>query len=186
MRLHDIACCESSCGRERHARCRPLKAMLGSVYVRSSVVGRSVAVLHTSRPIVDAAHDLGLSEVDLHPARALLKHAEASSTSLRPLYDWSDGVEDGISAFTRRMYGADSVSYTHKARRDPRRSKSRVMSGHPRRKPAEWIAAESGRIVELSSFARACAILVAVSRPQSGAKCRSEASSRNGRRGGCT
>lgn len=167
------------------AEMRCISAMLGQrAASRLDRTGVEIARAATSRPVVDAAHDLGLSEVDLQSARALVQHAEASSTSLRPLYDWSDGVEDGISALTRTMYGADSVSYTHKARRDLRRSKSRVMSGLSRRKRAERIAVESGRIVDLSSFPRACVDRVAVSRLQSAAKCRSKAGSRNGRRGG--
>ena len=112
------------------AEMRCISAMLGQrAESRLDRTGVEIARAATSRPVVDAAHDLGLSEVDLQSARALVQHAEASSTSLRPLYDWSDGVEDGISAVTRTMYGADSVSCTHKARRDLQRSKSRVYVG---------------------------------------------------------
>ena len=53
-------------------------------------------------------------------ARLLVAQSQEPTTPFRPLYDWSDGVEDKILAVARAMYGADAVSYTKKARRDLR------------------------------------------------------------------
>ena len=64
-------------------------------------------------------------------ARILVQHAEVSSAPFRPLYDWSDAVEDKISAVARSMYGADSVSYTKKARRDLREIETLGYEGLP-------------------------------------------------------
>jgi formate--tetrahydrofolate ligase len=60
-----------------------------------------------------------------------VQHAETSATPFRPLYDWSDSVEDKISAVTSAMYGADSVSYTKKAQRDLREVEKLGYAGLP-------------------------------------------------------
>jgi formate--tetrahydrofolate ligase len=53
-------------------------------------------------------------------ARTLVEHAESSGEPFRPLYAWSDPVEDKIMAVAAAMYGASVVSYTKQARRDLR------------------------------------------------------------------
>ena len=53
-------------------------------------------------------------------ARALVAHAESASEAFRPLYAWSDPIEDKVLAVARAMYGASVVSYTKQARADLR------------------------------------------------------------------
>jgi formate--tetrahydrofolate ligase len=60
-----------------------------------------------------------------------VRYAETSSTPFRPLYNWSDSVENKIAAVTRAMYGEDSVSYTKKARRDLREVEKLGYAGLP-------------------------------------------------------
>ncbi|MCP4004832.1 MAG: formate--tetrahydrofolate ligase [bacterium] len=64
-------------------------------------------------------------------ARTLVQHAETTGEAFRPLYDWSDAVEDKISAVAQAMYGADAVSYTKNAKRDLREIESLGFAGLP-------------------------------------------------------
>jgi len=57
-------------------------------------------------------------------ARVLVRETEEETTPFRPLYAWSDEVEDKVLAVARAMYGASSVSYTKNAKRDLRDIKS--------------------------------------------------------------
>ncbi len=75
-------------------------------------------------PVAESAHHArgGAGAEEL--ARAVVRHAESVGSPFRPLYDWSDPVEDKILAVARAMYGADGVSYTKSARRDLREVES--------------------------------------------------------------
>ena len=64
-------------------------------------------------------------------ARLLIQEVEEPAGPFRPLYDWSDGVEDKILAVARAMYGADAVSYTKKAKRDLRELTELGYAGLP-------------------------------------------------------
>jgi len=82
-------------------------------------------------PVAETDHHARGGKGAENLARTLVQHAEVSSTPFRPLYDWSDSVENKISAVTRAMYGADSVSYTKKAQRDLREVEKLGYAGLP-------------------------------------------------------
>jgi len=64
-------------------------------------------------------------------ARELVRHAETSSAPFRPLYDWSDPIEDKISTVAKAMYGAGEVSYTKAAKRELREIEKLGFAGLP-------------------------------------------------------
>ena len=51
-------------------------------------------------------------------ARLVVAHAEEQEQSFTPLYDRSDSIEDKVASVATRMYGADGVHYTKRARKD--------------------------------------------------------------------
>ena len=51
-------------------------------------------------------------------AQAVMKHAEKSSSSFCPLYDWNEDVKTKIWKVANGMYGAENIVYTKKAERD--------------------------------------------------------------------
>jgi len=51
-------------------------------------------------------------------ARAVLKHAEKTSSPFHPLYDWNEGVKEKIWKIAHEMYGAEKIIYENKAERD--------------------------------------------------------------------
>ena len=64
-------------------------------------------------------------------ARAVAEAAENNSGSLRPIYDWNQGVKEKIHAVCTRIYGADDVKYTGQASSDLRRIKKLGLENLP-------------------------------------------------------
>ena len=51
-------------------------------------------------------------------AKAVMKHAEKTSSPFCPLYDWKEDVKTKIWKVANGMYGAEKIVYTKKAERD--------------------------------------------------------------------
>jgi formate--tetrahydrofolate ligase len=56
----------------------------------------------------------------LELAKKVIELSEEEETVFTPAYNWEMGVEDKIEAVARKVYGASSVEYTAKARKDLR------------------------------------------------------------------
>ncbi|MEM1203690.1 MAG: formate--tetrahydrofolate ligase [Acidobacteriota bacterium] len=63
----------------------------------------------------------GEGGVDL--ARAVLAQADKHTSPYRPLYDWSQPIEEKVEAVATRIYGASRVTWTTEAKRDLRQAK---------------------------------------------------------------
>jgi formate--tetrahydrofolate ligase len=51
-------------------------------------------------------------------AQAVVETIENSTTSFKPLYNWSSPIQDKIETIAKKVYGADGVEYTAKAKSD--------------------------------------------------------------------
>ncbi len=71
----------------------------------------------------------GAGAVEL--ARTVKAHAEKRPNPFKPIYDWSDPVEEKIRKVARTVYGADGVSFTKDAQRNLRRVASLGLQGLP-------------------------------------------------------
>ncbi|NND77676.1 MAG: formate--tetrahydrofolate ligase [Flavobacteriales bacterium] len=57
----------------------------------------------------------------LELAQHVVEIIEEGKSDFKPLYDWSSPVEEKISTIATKIYGADDVEYTTKAKRDLKR-----------------------------------------------------------------
>lgn len=64
-------------------------------------------------------------------ANEVVTVVESGDSNFKPIYDWSDSVEDKISAIATKVYGAASVDYSTTARRDLRRIAKLGLDGLP-------------------------------------------------------
>jgi len=51
-------------------------------------------------------------------AQAVVETIENSTTSFKPLYNWGSPIQDKIETIAKKVYGADGVEYTAKAKSD--------------------------------------------------------------------
>lgn len=51
-------------------------------------------------------------------ARAVVETIESSTTSFQPLYNWSSPIQEKIETIAKKVYGADGVEFTAKAKAD--------------------------------------------------------------------
>jgi len=51
-------------------------------------------------------------------AQAVVETIENSTTSFKPLYNWSSPIQEKIETIAKKVYGADGVEYTAKAKSD--------------------------------------------------------------------
>ena len=64
-------------------------------------------------------------------AHAVVETLEESGKQFQPLYDWNLPVQDKIKTICQKVYGADDVEYTSKARSDLRRIKKLELENLP-------------------------------------------------------
>ena len=64
-------------------------------------------------------------------AQAVIKTLETTEKSFQPLYDWKLPVQEKIQTICQKVYGADDVEYTSKARSDLRRIKKLELENLP-------------------------------------------------------
>ena len=64
-------------------------------------------------------------------ARSVVQVVEGANSSFRPLYRWDWPLEKKIGTIARKIYGARSVAYTAKARRDRRTIRKLGLEGLP-------------------------------------------------------
>ncbi len=63
--------------------------------------------------------DGGAGAEDL--AREMVRVIENSDKKFTPIYDWNSSVEDKITTIAKKIYGADDVTFTARAKKDLRR-----------------------------------------------------------------
>ena len=64
-------------------------------------------------------------------AKAVASRADSGESNFKPLYDWSASVKSKIKTICTKIYGADDVEYTSRARADLRRIKRLKLEGLP-------------------------------------------------------
>lgn len=64
-------------------------------------------------------------------AKAVASRADSGESNFKPLYDWNSPVKEKINTICTKIYGADGVEYTSKARADLRRIKKLGLEGLP-------------------------------------------------------
>ncbi|NND95153.1 MAG: formate--tetrahydrofolate ligase [Flavobacteriales bacterium] len=70
-------------------------------------------------------------EGTLELAQQVIEIIEEDRSDFKPLYEWDLPVEEKINAIATRIYGADSVDYTSKAKADLRKIKDLGLEGLP-------------------------------------------------------
>ena len=64
-------------------------------------------------------------------AKAVASRADSGESNFKPLYDWNDSVKSKIKTICTKIYGADDVEYTSRAKADLRRIKKLKLEGLP-------------------------------------------------------
>lgn len=71
----------------------------------------------------------GQGAIDL--ANAVADTVEKNNVQFKPMYDWSDPVEDKIQTVAKKIYGAKAIDYTAKAKSDLRKIKRLGLENLP-------------------------------------------------------
>ena len=64
-------------------------------------------------------------------AKTVASRADSGESKFKPLYDWNAPVKEKIKTICTKIYGADGVEYTSRARADLRRIKKLKLEGLP-------------------------------------------------------
>lgn len=83
------------------------------------VVTDRCKALHAPVQVADVWARGGAGAVDL--ATALVQTMESSDSSFQPLYSWEQPVRDKIETIASKIYGAEAIDYTSRAKKDLRK-----------------------------------------------------------------
>lgn len=94
-----------------------------------SIVQKRCEELGFKAVVADVWAKGGEGATDL--AEAVVAKIESSDKQFRPLYDWNLPVKEKIKTVCQKVYGADGVEFTSKAKKDLRNIKKLGLEGLP-------------------------------------------------------